>query len=188
MKKIGITGSLASGKTTASKILSSRKGPLFSADSVVKKLYNNNNFKNLVRKKFKIRKKQNIKTTLRKRIPSHKNEKNKLEKIIHPKVRKEILKFFLQNKKKKYIFLEIPLLIESKLSKNFDVIFFIKTKKSLRLKRFLKKGGNKRLFHLLNSKQLGEKTKIKLCDEVISNEKNIKTLKKSLLYALRKYE
>ena len=39
MKKIGITGSLASGKTTASKILSSGRGPLFSADSTVKKLY-----------------------------------------------------------------------------------------------------------------------------------------------------
>ena len=39
MIKIGITGSLASGKTTASKILSHRRGPLFSADKVVKKLY-----------------------------------------------------------------------------------------------------------------------------------------------------
>ena len=35
MIKIGITGSLAS-ETTVSKILSSRKGPLFSADAVVK--------------------------------------------------------------------------------------------------------------------------------------------------------
>ena len=48
MKKIGITGSLASGKTTASKILSSKKGPLFSADKVVKKLYQNKNFKKLL--------------------------------------------------------------------------------------------------------------------------------------------
>ena len=39
MKKIGITGSLSSGKTTASKILSYRKGPLFSADNEVKKIY-----------------------------------------------------------------------------------------------------------------------------------------------------
>ncbi len=188
MKKIGITGSLASGKTTASKILSSRKGPLFSADSVVRKLYSNNNFKNLIRKKFKIEKKQNIKSTLRKIIISHKNEINKLEKIIHPQVRKEMRKFISQNRKKKFIFLEIPLLIESKLNRNFDVIFFIKTKKSLRLKRFLKKGGNKRFFQILNSKQLDEKRKIKLCDEVILNEKNIKTLKKSLLYAIKKYE
>ena len=44
MKKICITGSLASGKTTASKILSLRRGPLFSADEVVKKLYKQNHF------------------------------------------------------------------------------------------------------------------------------------------------
>ena len=41
MKKIGITGSISSGKTTASKILSAGRGPLFSGDEVVKNLYNN---------------------------------------------------------------------------------------------------------------------------------------------------
>mgnify|MGYP001296675596 CR=1 FL=1 len=39
MIKIGITGSLASGKSTASKLLSVKRGPLFSADYAVKKLY-----------------------------------------------------------------------------------------------------------------------------------------------------
>ena len=48
MIKIGITGSLASGKTTASKILSFRRGPLFSADKVVKELYQNKSFKSLI--------------------------------------------------------------------------------------------------------------------------------------------
>ena len=55
MIKIGITGSLASGKTTASKILSFRRGPLFSADTVVKKLYKNKNFKSLIKRRFKIK-------------------------------------------------------------------------------------------------------------------------------------
>ena len=55
MKKIAITGSLASGKTTASKILSLGKGPLFSADQVVKELYSKKFFNKLIRKKFKIR-------------------------------------------------------------------------------------------------------------------------------------
>ena len=41
MIKIGITGSLSSGKTTASKILSSSRGPLFSADKTVKEFYQN---------------------------------------------------------------------------------------------------------------------------------------------------
>ena len=58
MKKIGITGSIASGKTTASKILSQRKGPLFSADNIVKKLYSKKSFQKLLTKKFHIHKDQ----------------------------------------------------------------------------------------------------------------------------------
>ena len=52
MKKIGITGSLASGKTTASKILARGKYPLFSADNEVKKLYKRKNFIGLISNKF----------------------------------------------------------------------------------------------------------------------------------------
>ena len=48
MIKIGITGSLASGKTTASRILSHKRGPLFSADTEVQKLYKSKNFKLLL--------------------------------------------------------------------------------------------------------------------------------------------
>ena len=44
MKRIGITGSLASGKSSAGKILG-KKGPVFSADNVVKKLYSQKRFK-----------------------------------------------------------------------------------------------------------------------------------------------
>ena len=43
MRRIGITGSVASGKSTAVKILK-EKGPVFSADKIVKKLYKQNNF------------------------------------------------------------------------------------------------------------------------------------------------
>ena len=43
--RIGITGSLSSGKTTASKMLSFKRGPLFSADNVVKKFIQQKNLK-----------------------------------------------------------------------------------------------------------------------------------------------
>ena len=39
MIKIGITGSLASGKTTVSKIIRGKKDPKYSADIIVKNLY-----------------------------------------------------------------------------------------------------------------------------------------------------
>ncbi len=188
MKKIGITGSLASGKTSASKFLSYKKGPLFSADVIVKNLYTKSSFKKLIKKKLNIKKTQNLKKTLKKKILIDKNYLKNLEIIIHPLVRKEMLKFAKKNVKKKFVFFEIPLLVENKLMKKFDVIFFIKSKKSSRLKRFIKKGGNKDLFQMLNNKQLNDKNKIKYCDHTVLNDKSLKALKKKLLNIFRKYE
>ncbi len=188
MKKIGITGSLSSGKTTASKFLSNRRGPLFSADNEVKKLYKEKSFINLIRKKFNIKNKSNIKSILKKEILNNKSNIKKLEKIIHPLVRKEMKKFIKKNKLKKFIFFEIPLLIESNLIKNFDVIFFIKAKKNIRLKRFKQKGGNQKLFHVLNNKQLKDKIKMKYSDHTVVNEKNLNILKKKLSDIFTAYE
>tara|TARA_E500000178_G_C16898321_1_gene696833 strand:+ start:195 stop:761 length:567 start_codon:yes stop_codon:yes gene_type:complete len=188
MIKIGITGSLASGKTTASKILSNNRGPLFSADKVVKKLYEDKNFKKLLSKKFNIKNNNLIKKNLKKIILRNKINIKKLEKIIHPQVRKEMKKFTIKNKKKKFLFYEIPLLIESNLMKNFNSIIFIKSKKKIRLKRFKLKKGDSKLFELLDKKQLKDNKKIKFCDYVVVNEKNLKILKRDLLDIISKYE
>ena len=123
MIKIGITGSLASGKTTASKFLSFRKGPLFSADKAVKELYQDKNFKLLIKKRFKIKNKNQIKKALKSIILQDKKNIKKLEKIIHPLVRKKMRSFTSQNKNKSFLFYEIPLLIESKLMKYFKKEF-----------------------------------------------------------------
>ena len=117
MIKIGITGSLASGKTTASQILSNGRGPLFSADRVVKDLYKDTKFKKLLSKKFNIKNDNFIKNNIKKIILGDKKNIKKLEKIIHPQVRINMKKFTNKNKDKKILFYEIPLLIESKLMK-----------------------------------------------------------------------
>ena len=70
----------------------------------------------------------------------------------------------------------------------FDVVIFIKASKDLRLKRFKFKGGTKKLFNILNNKQLSDRKKIKFCDHVIVNEKNLTILKKNLLDIFKKYE
>ena len=129
MIKIGITGSIASGKTTASKILSKKIGPLYSADKEVKQLYKIRSFQKLLIKKLSINKKFNLKNSVKKKIINSKTNFKKLEKIIHPLVRIEMKKFSILNKKKNKLFYEIPLLIEGKLMKHFDIIIFIKAKK-----------------------------------------------------------
>ena len=147
MIKIGITGSLASGKTTASKIISFRRGPLFSADKVVKELYKNKHFKSLVSRRFRIKNNSQIKKSLKKLVIKNKVDIKKLERIIHPLVRKKMKNFTLQNRDKKFLFYEIPLLIESKLMKHFNVVVFIKAKKQLRFRRFQLKNEDKKLFN-----------------------------------------
>ena len=72
--------------------------------------------------------------------------------------------------------------------KNFDIIFFIKAKKNIRLKRFIFKGGNKEIFNLLNQKQLKDNKKTKYCDHIIVNDKNLKFLKDKLLSIFEQYE
>ena len=96
--------------------------------------------------------------------------------------------FTLKNKNKKLLFYEIPLLIESKLMKHFNSVVFIKAKKQLRLKRFLSKSGDKKLFNLLNNKQMNDIKKIKFCDHVVVNEKNLNILKMNLMAIISKYE
>ena len=147
MIKIGITGSLASGKSTVAKIISAKKYPLFDADKVVKKIYQTNFFKTKALKKLKLKNKKNIKNKIKKIISKNKRSLVDLEKIIHPIVRKEIRKFSKKNKSKKFLIFEIPLLIESKLMKDYDKIIFVNSRKDLRLKRYLKRGNNKKIFN-----------------------------------------
>ena len=58
MTIIGITGSIASGKTTVAQLSAQKKYPLFNADKIVLNLYKNRNFVNVLIKKFKLKKKK----------------------------------------------------------------------------------------------------------------------------------
>ena len=188
MRIFGITGSLSSGKTTASKFLSKKRGPLFSADYIVKKLYSNNKFKKLLSKNFNINNFTNIKKSLRDKILKDKSNIKKLEKITHPLVRKKMKTFLIKNKNKKFVFLEIPLLVESKLMNYFDIIFYIKANKKIRMKRFKSKGGNKMIFNILNKKQLADVKKTKFCDHIVVNESTLNILNTKLSDIFNKYE
>ena len=188
MITIGLTGSISSGKTTAAKIISKGRGPLFSADKVVNRLYQNKNFRKTIAKRFRIKIDLAFKQSIKDKILKKKENLKKLERIIHPIVRQKMLVFFKENVNKKFLFLEIPLLIESKLTRYFDVIIFIKSNKNLRFKRYNLNRGNAKLFSLLNKHQLKDSKKMKFCDHIVVNNKSIGVLKKNLLNIIKLYE
>ena len=85
--------------------------------------------------------------------------------------------FAIKNSKKKFLFFEIPLLVESKLMRYFDVIILVSASKSKRVARFVKKGGNLSLFNILDKHQLKPKEKRKYSDVLIVNNRSKKNLK-----------
>jgi len=186
MRIIGITGSIASGKTTIANLMAGKKYPLFSADKVVSNLYKKKHFIQTLIKKFKLS--QDKKTKKQIKSVSKINKKNlyKLEKIIHPLVRRKMKEFL--KKRNKFLFLEIPLLIESKLNKYFDKIIFVDTRKKIRLKRYLNKNGNKKMFDLLDARQLSPTAKKKICDYTINNNYSLVILKKTVKNFIKDYE
>ena len=94
--------------------------------------------------------------------------------------------FFRKNKNKKYVFCEIPLLIESKLTKYFDLVILVKSKKKHRIKRYLSKGGDLKLFNLLDSLQTKESKKARYCDHIIVNNASLSFLRKNSLTIMKK--
>jgi len=186
MIKIGITGSLASGKSTVARLISRNKYPIFSADNIVKNLYKKRIFISKVKKQFNFKNTRDLKNKIKNLIKKDKKILKKLELIIHPLVRKEMRVFMKKKKNIKITIFEIPLLIESKLTRYFDLIVFIGAKKNIRLRRYIAKGGNKKIFTILEKRQSKSSKKIKISDHVIYNNKSIKNLKKNVKIVLNK--
>ena len=168
MIRIALVGEIASGKTFISKCF---RLPNFNADLEVKKIYKNNRecFKKLNKKFPNNIKHYPVKKSEIKKILSKSNIKT-LSRIVHPYVRLSLKKFEFKNRNKKFIILDIPLLIENKLYKKTDILIGVKTSKKTIINRLKKRGNyNKKLVTLLKSQQLSMRKKIKLSNFVIEN-------------------
>ena len=187
MIKIGITGSLASGKSTVAKLISRNRYPIFSADKTVKALYKKRIFITKAKKKFNFKNTKNLKKKVINLIKKDKKILKQLELIIHPLVRREMRAFMRPKKNIKIKIFEIPLLIESKLTKYFDIIIFVGAKKNIRLKRYVAAGGDKKIFTILEKRQNKPSKKMKISDHVIYNNQSMKNLKKRIKLLMNKY-
>ena len=110
--------------------------------------------------------------------------------IVHPIVRKRMVKFLSQNRNAQMVVLDIPLLIENKLNKKGDILVFVRSKKSKILKRLKKrKNYNLKIIELLKQNQSKLLKKRKLAKYTIDNnysanimKKKIKILKEKIFY------
>ena len=121
-KAIGILGDIGSGKSFVAKQFGY---PVFNADKEVTKIYKNSKscFRKLRNKLPKYIKSYPInKTELTRAVLANKNNLKKIVKIVHPLIRVKMNHFLKKNMGKKFVVLDIPLLIENKLNKKKDIL------------------------------------------------------------------
>ena len=187
MKRIGILGNIGSGKSFIAQLFGY---PVFNADQEVLKIYKNNKTIFFKLKKalpkyihsFPINK-----TEVSYAILHKENNLKKINKTIHSEVRKKMKIFLKRNKNKKFVILDIPLLLENKIANKRDILIFIETKKSDVLKNLKKrKNFKKKLFNKFNRIQLPLDYKRKRSHFVIKNDFKKKTAIKSVKIILNK--
>ena len=184
-KTIAITGGIGSGKSTLCSKLKEKGFKIHSSDEQVAKIYKN------PEKKFvtylrtigfskSISKKNIDKKIISKIIFENKQIRKKLELYIFKIVRKKRSDFIKQEKQKKtkLIFIDIPLLFENNLEKQFNKVISIIASKRVRLKR-LKKTRNmtENQFKNITRSQTSDVIRKKKSDYVIYNNSTLKDYK-----------
>ena len=172
MLKAAITGNIASGKSQVEKIIS-EKYPVYDADKIVHKILENlKDFYGYdVFTDGKIDRKK-----LGELVFSNPDLKKKLEEIIHPQVKQEILKIFEQDLP--VVFISIPLLFETGFDRLFDKIIFVSADSKLRLERLMKRNNFTKEEALRRIQSQGaEEEKIQKSDFVIYNNLTLTDLK-----------
>lgn len=183
VKKIAITGTIASGKSTFCNIIRQMGYPVFDSDNYAKLVYHKNNpIYNEIVKLFKEEildenREINLKIVA-KIIFENEYKRKELEKLIHPFVLNGINNMI--EKSNDFFFAEVPLLFESGFDKYFDEIILVTCDKEIALERCINDRGytKEEALSRLNS-QIDAKYKIERADYVVYNNGTISDLKKS---------
>ncbi|MCK4639337.1 MAG: dephospho-CoA kinase [Bacteroidales bacterium] len=175
MFKIGITGSIGSGKTTVCTMFEILGINVYHADTEAKKFFS----KEPVKKKIKylfgnsiFDKNGNIDNKILASIVfNNPHSLEKLNSLIHPLVKSDFDSWLKKYKKKKYILHEAAIIFESGFYKDFDAIITVSAPKDLRIKRVKQRDNTTEQEILKRMKfQLSDEDKVKKADFIIYND------------------
>ncbi|RRD26132.1 dephospho-CoA kinase [Fusobacterium canifelinum] len=181
---IGLTGGIASGKSTVSKYLAEKGFKVYDADKIAKDISE----KKLVQKEIILTfgkkildKNKNIdRKKLKEIVFENKNELKKLNDIIHPRV----IEFYKELKEKntdEVIIFDVPLLFESGIDKFCDKILVVISDYEIQLNRIIERDKIDRdLASKIIKSQISNEERIKKADIIIENNSNIEELFKKV--------
>lgn len=182
---IGLTGGIASGKSTVSKYLVEKGFKIFDADKIAKEISQEKNTQDKIFEKFGTVDRQELK----KIVFEDKNKLRELNDIIHPKVLEYYKKIRENSKQEEKIIFDIPLLFESGMDKLCDKIVVVISNYEVQVKRIVERDKiDKILAEKIISSQISNEERIKRADIIIENNSTlddlVKRIEKKLIFLL----
>ncbi len=181
---IGLTGSIAMGKSSAGDYLVQRGIPLFNADDVVHELYRNEAVEP-VGAVFPSAVEGNAidRTKLSELLISNPEKIAALEAIVHPMVIDKRMAFIEKHRLlgAKMIVADIPLLFEKQLQDSVDVILLMTAPADVQATRVMKRPGmSAQKFAMIRAHQMDDAQKRQLADFVIDTSGSFEQTHKRL--------
>lgn len=177
MKKIGITGGIGSGKSTACKVFKVLRIPVFEADQVARQLMTSDpevrsQLTHLFGPATYLPDQSIDRKYLSGIVFNNPSLLNQLNSIVHPAVRQAFDKW-LQDQQAPYIIHEAAILFESGFYKMMDKTIAVATDEEERIQRVIKRDGtSEEQVRQRIGNQWTDEQRIKLADFVIGNNDN----------------
>jgi dephospho-CoA kinase len=187
MKVIGLTGNIGSGKSSVARFLQNLGAAFVDADKVTHDIYNSGTEgwqvmvdafgRDILDAKGEIDRKK-----LAQKVFSSTENHEKLNRILHPLIRKEVEERLDQFRKqgKEVTVLEAILLVEAGWMDLVDELWLVTAPKDITLRRLAGRGVSEPEALARMAKQPPPEKKIKFATQVIDNESNLEDLKKKV--------
>lgn len=192
MLKIGLTGGIGSGKSTVTELFRKLGVPVIDADEISHeitrsgesgaRIVSENFGKDYLDAEGHVDRAQ-----LRQLVFENPKERERLEQVLHPLIRKRILSE-ARSTRNSYCILSIPLLLEGTYDYGLDRVLVVDAPDPVRIERVGQRSGlSEAEIHHIMKAQVSRETRLAAADEVIDNSGSIDALSKQVEALHRKY-
>lgn len=196
MLKIGLTGSIGTGKSTVSKLLRERGIAVIDADLLAREIVKKgqeclNDLKNVFGNQVLTIDGELDRKKLGQIVFSDDGKLELLNSITHPHIRRRMKDQMneLESKNNKVIVLDIPLLFEAQMEDLVDIVLVVFAKEEIQIKRIMERDNctQEEAMRIIKA-QISQQDKISKSDYTIDNSGTIEELKEKLNGFLEKIE
>ncbi len=182
---IGITGTIASGKSTVSDYFIKQGYEVIDADKITKELQQKKEvleeFREVFGEEVLLENKTLNRPRLREMVFQNAEALEKINQIMHPKVREEFEKRKREHAQEKIIFFDIPLLFEAHFENLCEKILLVYADREVQITRIMQRDGSSReLAENIIASQAKEEEKKKKSHYIIENNGSIEDLYQKL--------